>query len=212
MKIKFALSAGLVITAGMGLAFASSAGKAAAAQTPAASQEDAKTREYKDVLFKLVRQDEYLDEALETLGAANGRMSAHDLSAVGLSLKMIAGNLNRVSSINKTDFSSVQGGSMHARYINTIFSYSAKVNRKAARIGSVVGQMAANYKRSAMRDAVSSKKVGGKVRARKARGANLTRLLEEQKAVEDLAADAKKLRAASRGLNATSKWLYIASK
>jgi hypothetical protein len=207
MKFKFALSAGLVLVAGMGLAFAATPDKTAAKPAAAVSQEDPKTREYKDILFKLVRQDEYLDEALETLDGANGRMSAHDLSAMGLSLKMIAGNLNHVSALNKTEFSTVQGGSMHARYINTIFSYSGKVNRKAGKVSSIILQMAAKNKKSAMRDAVSSKKSG-----KKARGKKIAQLLEEQKAMQTLAADARILRAASRGVNATSKWLYIASK
>ncbi|OGR68169.1 MAG: hypothetical protein A2081_02425 [Elusimicrobia bacterium GWC2_61_19] len=209
MKIKFALSAGLVLLSGLGLAFAAAPGKTI---TPAVSQEDAKTRDYKDILFKLVRQDEYLDEAMETLDGANGRMRAHDLSAMGLSLKMIAGNLDRVAALNKTEFSSVQAGSMHARYINTIFSYSSKVNRKAVKVSAVIGRMAAKYKKSAMRDAVSSRKNGIKVRGKKVRGKKLTQLLEERKAMDTLAADAKVLRAAARGVSATSKWLYISAK
>ena len=205
MKNKFALSAGLILLAGRGLAFASTPAKTAPAT--AVSREDAKTREFKDILFKLVRQDEYLDEALETLDSANGRMSAHDISAMGLSLKMISSNLNRVSALNKQEFTSIQTGSAHTKYINTIFSYSRKVNRKAGHVSALVGQLAAKTKKSSMRDAVSSRK-GGK----KARGKKLTQLLEEQKAMDTLAADAKALRAASRSVNATSKWLYIASK
>jgi len=208
MNKKFALSAILVFVTGLGLAFAG-VQKPALPGTPSTEvkQEDPKAREFKDILFKLVRQDEYLDEALETIDASNGRMSAHDLSAMGLSLKMISNNLRYVSSRNKAEFHAVQPGSPNAKYINTIFSYSRKVNRKAGQVGALVAQMAAkNKKRASMRDAVSSKK-GGKVKGKK-----LTQILEEQKAMDALAADARELRAASRGLNATSKWLYIASK
>ncbi|MBI5743997.1 MAG: hypothetical protein HY952_05560 [Elusimicrobia bacterium] len=205
MMKRFALSAGLVLLAGMGLAFAA---KTEAAPAPAAAvQEDPKAREFKNILFKLVRQDEYLDEALDTLDASKGRLSAHDASAMGLSLKMIAGNLKQVAALNKAEFAAVQPGSANAKYINTIFSYSRKVDRKAGKVGAMVAQLAAKNKKSAMRDAVSSKK-GAKKRGAK----KLTQLLEEQKAMQALASDVKGLRAASRGLSATSKWLYIASK
>ncbi len=204
MKIKFAFSAALVLLTGLGLAFAGTPAKTAAAP---AVKEDAKTREYKDILFKLVRQDEYLDEALETFDAAKGRMSAHDLSAMGLSLKMIADNLNRVSALNKAEFAAAQPGSAYAKYTTTIFSYSSKVNRKTARVGAVIAQLAAKYKKSDLRDAVAAKRTG-----KKARGSKLLQLLEEQKAMESLTADLKTLRAASRGVNATSKWLYISTK
>lgn len=207
MTKKFALSAALTLISGLGLAFAAPAQPPAApAQPEAAAQEDPKAREFKDILFKLVRQDEYLDEALETLDSSNGRLSAHDISAMGLSLKMISNNLRYVASRNKAEFHAVQPGSSNARYIATIFSYSRKVERKAGKVGALVGQLASKNKKSAMRDAVSSKKGSRK------RGKKLTQLLEEQKAMEALAADARGLRAASRGLSATSKWLYIASK
>lgn len=207
MKNKFAFSAGILMFAGLGLAFAAAEEKTPAAQPAAVVQEDAKAKQFKDILFKLVRQDEYLDEALETIDSSNGRMSSHDLSAMGLSLKMIANNLRHVAALNKAEFSAVQPGSVNAKYINTIFSYSRKVDRKAVKVSGLVAQMAAKNKKSAMRDAVTSRKTG-----KKAKGKKLTQMLEEQKAMAALAADARSLRSASRGLSATSKWLYIASK
>ena len=111
MKNKFALTAGLILLSGLGLAFAGTDAKAAAAAAPVVKQEDAKVTEFKGILFKLVRQDEYLDETIETLDSSKGRLSAHDLSAMGLSLKMIAGNLNRVSALNKGEFATIQPGS-----------------------------------------------------------------------------------------------------
>jgi len=207
MKIKFALSAGLILLSGLGLAFAGAAEKAAFVQSPAVVQKDAKVKEFKDILFKLVRQDEYLDEAIETLDSSGGPVDAQDISAIGFSLKSIARNLNHVSTLNKTEFTTIQPGSNLSTYTNTILSYSRKVSRKVGQVNVLVAQLAKKNKMASMRDAVSSRKAG-----KKGRGKKLTQLLEEQKAVEKLSADVKNLQAASRSLSATSKWLYIASK
>ncbi|OGR81600.1 MAG: hypothetical protein A2X32_03505 [Elusimicrobia bacterium GWC2_64_44] len=205
MKIKFALSAGLVLLSGLGLAFA---GQAKTAAVPAVTQEDAKVKEFKDILFKLVRQDEYLDEAIESLDSSAARPDAQELSALGVSLKSIAKNLNHVSALNKAEFTAIQPDTRLATYTNTILSYSRKVDRKAGQVGALIAQLAVKNKKAAMRDAVTTRKNGKKARG----GKQLTQILEEQKAVERLALDAKTLRGASRNLTATSKWLYIASK
>ncbi len=207
MKNIFTLSAGLVLLAGMGLAFGATPAKTAGAAAPAVTKEDVKVNEFKDILFKLVRQDEYLDEAIETLDSSNGKMNLQDISAMSVSLKTIANNLKHVSALNKSEFSSIQPGSPLATYTNTILSYSRKVNRKAGEVNTLVAQLAVKNKKATMRDAVSSRK-GGK----KGRGKKISQMIEEQKAMEELAAQVKDLRGASRGLNATSKWLYIASK
>ena len=207
MKNRFALSAGLILLTGLGLAFADTTSKTALSPAPAVKQDEAKIKEFKDILFKLVRQDEYLDEAIETLDTASGPVNLDDISALGVSLKAIARNLKHVSALNKTEFSAIQPGSNLSTYTNTILSYSRKVNRKAGQVNVLVAQLAAKNKKAAMRDAVASKKGGRKVRGKK-----LTQLLEEQQAVERLSADAKNLGAASKDLSATSKWLYIASQ
>jgi hypothetical protein len=206
MKNKIALTAGLILLSGLGLAFAGSNAKASAKASPEVKQEDAKVTEFKDILLKLVRQDEYLDESIETLESAKGRLSSHDISAVGLSLKVIAGNLDRVSVLNKNEFASIQPGAALSKYTNTILSYSKSVSRKSAQVSAIAAKMAAAQKKAGMRDAVSSKKG-----ARKG-GKKLIQIMEEQKALAALAADAGTLRRASRGLSATSKWLYIVSK
>jgi hypothetical protein len=206
MKNKIALTAGLILLSGLGLAFAGADAKTSAKAAPEVKQEDAKVTEFKDILFKLVRQDEYLDEAIETLDSSKGRLSSHDISAMGLSLKMIAGNLNRVSALNKGEFASIQPGSNLSKYTNTILSYSKSVNRKSVQVSATIARLTAATKKAGMRDAVSSRK-GAKKGGRK-----LTQMLDEQKALAALSADAKTLRSASRNLNATSKWLYIASK
>jgi hypothetical protein len=207
MKIKFTFTAGLILIAGMGLAFAGSSKDKSAVQPASVKQEDAKVREFKDILFKLVRQDEYLDEAIETLDTSASAPTVEDLSALGISLKAITKNLEHVSALNKAEFTAIQAGSEYTKYTNTILSYSRKVDRKAVQVSALITQLAVKNKKASMRDAVSSKK-GSK----KTRGKSLTRILAEKKAVEKLAADAKGLRGASRNLSATSKWLYIASK
>jgi len=206
MKNSFIISAALVLITGIGPAFAGVSAKKDAAQAAQAVQEDPKVGEFKGILFKLVRQDEYLDEAIDTLGAPDARLSAHDASAMGLSLKMISDNLKKISALNRTEFASIQPGSSLSNYTNAILSYSRKVDRKSAQVGTLIAQLSARDKKSAMRDAVSAKKG-----ARKG-GRKLTQMLDDRNALEALAADAKTLRASSRDLSATSKWLYIASK
>ncbi|MEK7722077.1 MAG: hypothetical protein AAB359_06775 [Elusimicrobiota bacterium] len=207
MKNKLALSAGFMLLTGLGLTFADAAKKTAPVQAPVVKQDDAKIKRFKGILFKLVRQDEYLDEAIETLDSAGGPVGAENISALSVGLKAIAENLNRVSALNKTEFSAIQPGSGLSIYTNAILSYSRKVNRKAGQINVLVAQLAAKKKKASMRDAVSSKKGGKKIR-----GKGLTQLLAEKNAVEKLSGDVKNLCAASHSLNATSKWLYIASR
>lgn len=177
------------------------------AQAAAAKQHNAKVMEFKDILFKLVRQDEFLDEAIETLDSTNNPAGPEDISALNVSLRAISKNLRHISALNRTEFSSIQAGSSLSNYTNTILSYSRKIGRKAGQVNVLAAQLAAKNKKSAMRDAVSSGKGGKKVR-----GKELTQVLEEQKAVEGLSAAAKSLNAASRDLTATSKWLHIASQ
>ena len=205
MKNKFILSAALVIFSGLGLAFASTS--SGAQPSAAAVQENPKVKQFKDILFKLVRQDEYLDEAIETLDTAGNKPGVDELAALRVSLKSIAGNLRHIAALNKKEFSSIEPGTELATYTNTIMSYSRKVNRKVGQVNGLVGKLAASNKKAAMRDAVASRKGGKKVRGRK-----IADIVEEQKAMDALAAELKALSLASRNLNATSKWLYIASK
>ena len=100
MKNTIALSAGLVILTGLGLAFADTAVKTGPVQAPSVKQQEGKIREFKDILFRLVRQDEYLDEALETLDSSSGPAGIEDISALNISLKAIAKNLRHISTLN----------------------------------------------------------------------------------------------------------------
>jgi len=209
MKVRSAISAALTMILAVGAVFANSDQAAPAAATPqsAVTTESTSVKEMKSILFKLVRQDEYLDETIDTLDSANGKLSIHDISALGLSLKMIKGNLDVISALNKKQFTEVQPDPALNTYSKTIFSYSRQVSQKVLKVNGLVAEIALKNKRSAMRDAVSSKK-GKKTR----NGKKLIQILDEQKAMDQLSADIKTLKASSNKLTATSKWLYIVSK
>ena len=209
MKVRSAISAALTMILAVGAVFANAdqAAPAAAAPQSALTTESTSVKEMKSILFKLVRQDEYLDETIDTLDSANGKLSIHDISALGLSLKMIKGNLDVISALNKKQFTEVQPDPALNTYSKTIFSYSRQVSQKVLKVNGLVAEIALKNKRSAMRDAVSSKK-GKKTR----NGKKLIQILEGQKAMDQLSADIKTLKTSSSKLTATSKWLYIVSK
>ncbi|OGS06724.1 MAG: hypothetical protein A2270_05525 [Elusimicrobia bacterium RIFOXYA12_FULL_51_18] len=209
MKVRSAISAALTMILAVGAVFANAdqAAPAAAAPQSALTTESTSVKEMKSILFKLVRQDEYLDEAIDTLDSANGKLSIHDISALGLSLKMIKGNLDVISALNKKQFTEVQPDPALNTYSKTIFSYSRQVSQKVLKVTGLVAEIALKNKKSAMRDAVSSKK-GKKTR----NGKKLIQILEGQKAMDQLSADIKTLKTSSSKLTATSKWLYIVSK
>lgn len=205
----------LIISFSAAVLVAVSAGGAAAGQKkeavpPPASAAarrngEASVKEFKDTLYKLVRQDESLDGAIAALTAP--RPSAKDIEAVSAALRAVSNNLKYLDARNKEAFAAIQPGSGLTRYTNAILSYSRKLDRKSARVAALAGRLAAAGRKAGMRDAVSSGRYG-----KKARGRTLTQILAEQQALKKLALDAAKLRGASRGLDATSKWLYIASK
>ncbi|MBU2575105.1 MAG: hypothetical protein KKH28_13620 [Elusimicrobia bacterium] len=207
MKIRPAIAAVLTIIFAVNLVFANTSKTAAAGtKAQAAATNNARTKEMKNILFKLVRQDEYLDEAIEILDSSTSKLTADDISALGLSLKLIKNNLEHLAALNKKQFSEVQPYTGFAIYTKTILSYSRKAAVKVGQAGELVSAAVAKGKKSAVRDAVSSKK------GKKVKGKNLTQILEEQKAMEKLSADIRNLKASAKKLYATSRWLYIVSK
>ena len=205
MKIRAAITAALTVLFAISAVFAKAV-PAADAQS-AVSAENPRIKELKNILFKLVRQDEYLDETIDTLDSAAGKLSLDDISALGLGLRMIKGNLDALSAMNKKQFAEVQPDPALNTYTRTILSYSRQVSQKIVKVNGFVARAALKNKKSGLRDAVTSKR--GRTAAK---GKTLTRILEEQKAMERLSADIKTLRASSDKLTATSKWLYIISK
>lgn len=203
MKAGIKIFIALMLLAGTGSAFAAK-NSAPAPADPAAAKE-AKEAGFRDILTKLMRQDEELDEALQKLDSVKP-LTPHEIQTMGLTLKRIGGNLNYISSMNKREFSAIEPEAGVDSYTNAVLSYSRKVDRKTALISALAARLTTKNKKSAMRDAVASKKY------KKTGGKKIAQLLEEQTAAAGLAADAKKLRGASRNLSATSKWLYIASK
>ena len=211
MKTKSAiatLSAILTVSAAFAYTAHATTDDSSSRTVPAAVAADTpKVKEMKNILFKLVRQDEHLDETIETLNTSKRKLSVYDLSALGLSLKVIKSNLDTVSTMNKDQFPEVQPNRNLTIYTRAILSYSRSISRKITKISSLVTGTPLKNKRPAMRDAVASRK--GKKTGNEKR---LTRIIEEQKAMEMLSSDIELLKASSRKLNATSKWLYIVSK
>lgn len=211
MRIRSAITAFFVPIFAVNMVFAKAVDKAAvypgkAVKIQAPAVNEAKAKEMKDILSKLVRQDEYLDEAIETLESRDAGLAAEDISAIGLGLRMIRNNLEQISAMNRKQFSDIQPYTSLSVYTRAIFSYSRKVTAKSAQLGQIVSAALAKGRKPAMRDAVSSK------RSAKKGGKSLTGLLKKRQALETLSNDAKKLITSAKKLNAASKWLYIVSK
>ncbi|MDQ7773057.1 MAG: hypothetical protein RDU13_05980 [Elusimicrobiales bacterium] len=160
----------------------------------------------KDVLFKLVRQDEILDEAIENLEGANGPVTVKELAGIKNTLGVVRKNLDHVSWLNKKHFASVEPGSETEKYTRTILSYSDKISRKSARISAIAARAAAAKTKSALRDAPSSKRSGA------ARSKSVRQVLAEKDAWTGIAAETRQLKGSSGKLKATSRWLHVASK
>lgn len=206
MKVRTSLAAAFTVIFSVGALFPGSAPAAAGTQSAAAAASP-RAKKMKAILSRLVRQDEYLDETIDILDSANGNFSPDDISTLHLSLKMIKGNLDTISDLNKKQFAEARPNSALTTYTRTILSYSRRVSRKVVRINGLVARAALKNKGTGLRDAVTSKTGGKAVKGRK-----LTRILEERKAMERLSADIKTLKASSNRLTATSKWLHIVSR
>ncbi|MCX5784351.1 MAG: hypothetical protein NTX59_01550 [Elusimicrobia bacterium] len=208
MKLKFAAAAAIMMVSGVSLSFGLATPEKSvqpadkAAVVPA---QEAQVKQAKDILSRLARQDGYMDEVLKILNTAKTKLTARDISALSLRLTMIQGNLDKVAVLNKTQFAETRPGLNLSAYTKTILSYSARINKKAARVGLLSAALGAKNGKTEMRDAVSSR--GGEIR-----GKNITQLLEEQQAVKQLSADVKSFKSSAARLTAASKRLYIISK
>ncbi len=208
MKIQ---SKNMILAAAACFIFSYSA--AAGEKTAAADSQDitavsaADTAGLKDILFKLVRQDELLDEAIENLEGANGPVTVTQLAGVKNTLRVVRKNLDHVSWLNKKHFTAVQPGSETEKYTRTILSYSGKISRKSAQISAIASRAASSGKKSALRDAPSSKKS-----RKSAAGRTVRQVLAEKDAWAGIAAETKNLKGSSYRLKATSRWLHVASK
>jgi len=221
------IAAVLAVVFAIGTTFANTGMAASPAASPSTTgavkvprPDSIQTVRMKNTLSKLIRQDDFLDEALATLESANGKLSAHNMLALGLSFKIIKTDLDAISALNKKEFSQVQPEPGATTYTKTILSYSRSISQKITKISSLVAKASSANKKLAMRDAVTSpdssgsqaRGTGRSLYKKAGNGKKLTQILEEQKAVERLSSDIRILKTASRQLNATSKWLYIVSK
>ncbi len=167
----------------------------------------ADTAGLKDILFKLVRQDEILDEAIETLEGANGPVTVKGLDGIKKTLGVVRKNLDHISWLNKEHFAGVQPGSETEKYTRTILSYSDKISRKSARISAIASRASAAGKKSALRDAPSSTKSAGAAKSK-----SVKQILAEKDAWNGISAETRKLKGSSSKLKATSRWLHVASR
>ncbi len=187
-------------------AFAGGAAQEAAGRdiTSAAAGDIAGLR---DILTKLMRQDELLDETVENLQGANGPVAVKDLSAVRNTLRVVRKNLDHISWLNKEHLAAVKPGSETGKYARAILSYSGRISGKAARISAIAARAASAKNKSALRDAPSSK-----TSRKSAGGKSVKLILAEKDAWAGIAAETKGLKSSSRKLNATSRWLHVASR
>jgi hypothetical protein len=158
----------------------------------------------KDMIIKLVRQDEYLDETIELIEESNNKLTIEDIEATNLTIKLIRNNLEHILFLAKKQFSEVQPFQGLSKYTKTMLSYTNKLDKKISFLNRTI--LKSINKKSKMRDALSSKKNP------KFQGKKLTLILEEEKAMQKLSEHIKELSSFSRKLNATSKWLHIVSR
>jgi hypothetical protein len=161
----------------------------------------------KDILSKLVRQDGLLDEAIENLEGAGGPLTVKDLAGIKKTLGVVRRNLDHISWLGKERLAAVKPGSGTEKYTRAILSYSGRISRKSARISAIAARAASAKSRSALRDAPSSK-----TSRERAGGKSVKLILAEKDAWAGIAAETKNLKGSSYKLNATSRWLHVASK
>lgn len=167
-------------------------------------QENANIKEIKNMIIKLVRQDEYLDGILELIEDSNNNLTSQDMEAMNLNIKLIRNNLEHILLLAKKQFPEIQPSHGLSKYTKTMLSYTGKLDKKISFLNRSVS--ASINKKSKMRDALSSKKTS------KSGGKKLTLILEEEKGMRKLSEHIKQLRSSSKKLNAASKWLYVVSK
>ncbi|MBI4655220.1 MAG: hypothetical protein HY746_00580 [Elusimicrobia bacterium] len=178
-----------------------------------------KINEMKDILLKLVRQDELLDETIESMEDSS-RLTVQDILAMSLSLRVVKNNVEHITYLTKKQFPEIQPSSMLAKYTRTISSYAGKLDRKTFYVESLASKLSGE--KSSFRDAPSGSKrakTRGKNMRNSASGApgavsyaNGRQILEKQRALANLSENLKNLKSSSKKLKAASNWLYIASK
>ena len=205
-KHNFALTVAIISVLGVSVSFcAQRPDKNAYGPAARAAAREMRISRMKTILLELVRQDEYLDGAIETLDSPNAGLTPADIAALNRNLGLIKKNMDTAANLSKAQLTEIRAGSNLVPYTKAILVYSAKMDAKAARVALLAGKLSEKNKKAAMRDAVSAKKSGSG-------GKTITRILEEQQALKKLSSGASGLKASSARLAATGKWLYIASK
>ncbi|MEW5951359.1 MAG: hypothetical protein GX447_05820 [Elusimicrobia bacterium] len=155
---------------------------------------------YKEILYKLVKQDEILDEALEK--SKNSKLTESFLSEMAVLAKNAQKNLNEAAVLNKNQLAFVSPGSETSKYTRTIMAYANKIDRKIRAISANIEK--ASYSPAYRNAPISSKKT--------AKGKKLTQILKEKENLDNLKKELLSLQKTSQKVKASGKWLYIASK
>jgi len=157
----------------------------------------------KEILYKLVKQDDYLDEVIEKI---QGKRSFSDEENKELlsNIKLIRNNLEHITFLNKNELDKINSDPEISKYTRTIMVYSDKINKKTVNVLSFMN-LKIKKSQKGLRNAPISKKT-------KVKGKNIKQLAAEQKNIENLRKELYELSKSSFKVKATSKWLYVASK
>ncbi len=151
----------------------------------------------KDILYKLIKQDEYMDETIEKIKISK---KISDTDSIIQKVRLIKKSLNEVTALNKTQLSNIRPDAETAKYTRTIMVYSNRINRKI----NVMRFLLVKDSTSSLRNAPMS---SGKVKGKK-----LQQIIKEKEISESIKKEFISLEKSSARLKASSKWLYIASK
>lgn len=155
----------------------------------------------KDILYQLIKQDEYMDETIEKIKGSN-KLNRADSDSIIREIRIIRKGLNEVSALNKSQLSNISADSETAKYTRMMMIYSNKINRKINIMRSLLVENSTSSK--SLRNAPLS---SGKVKGKK-----LQQILKEKEISENIKREFISLEKSAARLKASSKWLYIASK
>jgi len=163
--------------------------------------EDSQVKEnLKEILYKLVRQDQYLDETIYAVKAKNGKLNDEDTKSLLSGIKKVKKQMDEVSKLNKEQLIKIKQGAEIAKYTKTIMIYGNKIDKKTNYLISFLSK-----NQSKMRNApISNKGYKGKKK--------FQTIMEEQNRMEIVKKEIVSLKDFSKKLKANGKWLYIASR
>lgn len=158
----------------------------------------------KEILYKLVRQDEDIDKMVQEIQEKKNNLAAEEITALFSNIRRVKDNLEHISHLNKKEFENMSSNIEISKYTRAIMVYSNKINVKIRKMIIEVNSLLINKKKQ-IRNAPISKKSRNK-------GKNIKQILKERENLQVLKNELSALFKSSFKTKATSKWLYIASK